>query len=206
MRIIHPKHITNPGDLDCSDYNSDHLVVEGIQLEDLNEVKLLGYTLVEEKKDLSGVDSVTFSGLNGDIDEEYLIETDITINSPGVAAFLLLLPNGVSSDQKTNSLLIYNGNLTRETTSNLVLSRTDWAESGHVQSKSTFFAKTGFVRVLTGKSLFVPSSTVDLSSRHDSGRWTNSTTLITSLVINTSPGTLSGTIRLWKKIPITGVV
>ena len=65
VRIVHNKTATKPGDLNCSDWNSDHEIAEPLELADIENLKLLGYTLVEEKILPSGSTSCVFDNLNG---------------------------------------------------------------------------------------------------------------------------------------------
>ncbi len=63
MPINHAKEASIDNKFGITDLNADHKIT-----------KMLGYELVEEKILPAGTTSCTFSNLDGDTDEEYLLE------------------------------------------------------------------------------------------------------------------------------------
>lgn len=164
--------------------------------------KLLGYELVEEKKDFSGVSNVTFDGLNGDEDIEYLFEYILSVANGKPDPMLFIRPNSISSG--------YNSQLTRNwlNTGNALYNTTLLLLSTHGIKGATIYqygnvkiyAKTGLPRLSIGEGVSI-SSTESMTLR-SGGVLIDSVTNITSFLFGIESSTFSGTIRLWKKIPI----
>ncbi len=206
VRIKHSKTATAPGDLNCSDWNSDHEIAEPLELADVENLKLLGYTLVEEKKDLSGVSSVVFDNLNGDEDVKYLIEGNIAITANSADRYLSLIPNGIITNQSNKyfssyvDTSAYMESIVNRGGSILYLTQCGWSLNSYNRFVAEFFAKTGFPRLLkTRSSVFV--SSVRYMDQYVDSYWNDLVTLITSLTLSiTSGSSFSGDVRLWKVI------
>jgi len=189
--ITHKKVSSEVSPVNCGDWNANHDIKN-----------LMGYILVEERVLPAGTTSTTFSNLDGDTDEEYLIETDIIMARTGVYTNLILRPNG-----DTNST--YNG-VVAETLNNvnsainaafIWIASTGNSQDGSVNGECKLYAKSGKIRHVIGE--FVCSRGTYLSNDRLAGNWSNTTDNITSIVLLASDsGSFSGTIRLWKKIPV----
>lgn len=166
--------------------------------------KLLGYELVEEKSVPAGSTQIVFTSLNGDEDEEYLLEGFIVLTSN--ASSLCLYPN---SDTAANyvGVVFYGLNPSSTGASNtntLRLGQINNTVITQLRFTASFYPKSGFLRqfeshcshALAGRSLIT----------HNAGHWTNIVDTVNSLLIKLdgASGSFQGKIRLWKKIPLDG--
>lgn len=165
-------------------------------------VKLLGYELVEEKVLPAGTTTCTFSGLNGDEDEEYLIEFTGTVVTSSGDTIVSVKPN---NDVGSNYLAIHHGAYRgnshfSEDYSVLALGSTHYQVTSICKSKTFISAKSGVNRFFS--SNIQRHNLGKLLDSICSGVWLNSVDNIISLVIASSSGSFNGNIRLWKKIPL----
>lgn len=165
-------------------------------------VKLLGYELVEEKNCEPGTTSYTFTGLNGNIDKEYLIETDLLISSGGVSRKISLLINGSSSNFAETTHVASDSAASFENNSIIMLGRSGFNLDCYTWNEHTIKAVSGSIRRINGDYHFVSTN---LSKRYVSkgtGYWNDTSSNITSIGCEIDGGSFSGNIRLWKKLPL----
>lgn len=157
--------------------------------------------LIEEKTLPAGTTSVTFSGLDGDSDKEYLCEFNLIIVLGNGGAGLIWKPNNSSSNQDAVQHRYHStwdgysgGNVSR-----LVYQGTT-GDTVYCSGYFIFNAKTGSIRTWRGHSTsYISSPTLGHSN---SGVWTDTGTNLTSIVILPDVGTFSGTIRLYKMVDL----
>jgi hypothetical protein len=190
MEIRHKTISTPDNQIDGDDWNDKHNVTP----------MLLGYELVEEKVLPAGTTSCVFDGLNGDVDEEYLIESsNVTTVAPGSADYSLrVLPNGVITEQKLVLSRARQDQIFKwtDTVFSVMISSYNQQFVGRFTAK--IFCKTGGYRYVKGESFVISSGYYD--NQNFAGYWSNTTNNITNLTVNISGGSFSGTIRLWKRI------
>lgn len=155
------------------------------------------YTLVESKSISVATGSVTFSSLNGDVDETYLIVGHIYTSggSPD------LRPNGLSTNQNfTAHAQWVDGTEDRATGSTMRFTRGGGTSVAHGWV-AKLSAATGRARVMTSIS-FEQRGTAGEGYMQSAGNtgsvWTDTTTNITSLDVAVSSGTMTGRISLYK--------
>lgn len=167
-------------------------------------VKLLGYELVKEEKITTGQSSVTFTGLAGNTDKEYLLEFKLKQSVTGTNAVLYVQLNSISTG--------YYGEVTRW-----------WGGNGDVVNYTTVF---GIVRHGSNGQALYQNGKVEIDAEVDGdfprfydgscvsksptetvkgicgGTLDESVTEVTSIKLGTDQGTFIGTVRLWKKLPL----
>ncbi|MDY9922802.1 hypothetical protein [Methanobacterium sp.] len=165
-------------------------------------VKLLGYELVEEKSITSGQSSITFNGLNGDVDEEYLLEYKITQAVTGTNSVVYIQLNSNSSG--------YYSEVTRwwGTSGDAVNYADRFGLTRHGANGQTLYQK-GKVEldVKSGLPRFCDASGVSKSPTETvkhiaGGTWGDTSANVTDLIFGVSVGLFTGKLRLWKKLPI----
>ncbi len=192
MPINHPE-IPEGELIDGDDYASSHVITN-----------MLGYELVEEKDLPAGTTTCVFTGLDGDVDEEYLLEGQITTAS----ALNPEISMRINDDSGNNYIRTgfyqddaeFHGEHT--TTSSFRLSIVPTTSITHHVFTAKVLAKTGFMRCIDLKSVGDNTSTTKRMTIN-LGKWTNTVDNIISITCLCST-TFSGKIRLWKKIPIDG--
>lgn len=158
------------------------------------------------KLTFSAATSATFSGLNGDYDDRYLIEFrgDIT----GVVdKTILVRPNGDSganykavehefSEQGTTAAQYANS---RDSKNGLPLCRTGWSHNGFLWGKGVLDAKTGKNRLWRSWASGLDTSDPTKAMRFDNGGvWKNTASLITSLVLDFESASVTGELWLYR--------
>lgn len=182
---------SNP--LQCAYYNKDHKIVN-----------MLGYELIEERPVPAGSSEVVFTGLNGNEDDEYYIETELQQSAGGD---IYLQPNADVSNGLVNARFIYdfsgapqNGSWS---STHLVLSTCGWSEPGYTNVKAFFKAKSSTFRVYNSECH--NKTTNHYQNCIISGHYNSLSSNITSLVIKPISGvTISGVVRLYRRIPLNG--
>lgn len=191
MEIRHKTVSTPDNQVDGDSWNDKH-----------NMTPLLhGYEFVEEIVASAGSTSVIFSGLDGDTDEEYLLEFIGSVATSSGDTILALRPN---NDISASYLAIHHGAYRggghfSEDYSVLTLGSTHYQVTSICKSETFISAKSGMNRFFTSHILRQnPNKFLDSIC---SGVWLNTADNITSLTINgTITGSFSGTFRLWKRI------
>lgn len=148
-----------------------------------------GLILVEKQTITSAQTDVTFSGLDGDTDEVYLLIGRIVIPSAGSAPIFTWQPNGITTNQSCQWGYV-GGILASGSASNLTLS--DQSSPGSFTTfEVTIHAKknpnsVAARRVYTGMFFARYSSDTISSPAFVGGQWAETSTNITSLVIHSS--------------------
>ena len=155
---------------------------------------------------VSDASSITFSGLDGDVDKIYKI---IMIGRFATAAAnrnVRLGPNGgFGTAGFRNVCFRYwesNGstdyNISVRNYGGLTMGFTDWGADGDILIEGTLYAATGRARVYHGTHTYYNSAAGadrELAGDH-SGWWSDTTTTITSLSIDFNGGTFTGSVIL----------
>jgi len=189
--ITHKKVSSEVSPVNCGDWNANH------------EIKnLMGYILIEERVLPAGTTSTTFSNLDGDTDEEYLIEFNVLISNPSFPYNLYLLPNGLSTNLRSVIGYFYStpgtGNKAYTDKVPLAYDNTS-ANPLYVRGRCTV------ENLPNGYKSFIGESSIDSSAEVNRGIFSSllsNTTNLTSITCTGTSGSFSGTIRLWKKIPV----
>jgi len=189
--ITHKKVSSEVSPVNCGDWNANHDIKN-----------LMGYILIEERVLPAGTTSTTFSGLDGDIDEEYLIEGNIDLIPVSAASFVYLRPNGISSGYKGSRYGSYSGTTavgTADITAGLLLTFSPVVEACYCCINSVLKCNPGRYKLLHSRDTVYGATrtggSISNSALPSSENFDN-------LVIVCSTGSFSGTIRLWKKIPV----
>jgi hypothetical protein len=200
--ITHNHEATPIDKVGCAEWNDEHKIVN-----------MFGYELVEQKDLPAGTTTSTFSGLDGNVDEEYLLETDVNIvGSVGAESEILLRPNNhTAGDAAGNHYSQFEGELYTLAESSarwpnvrayIVVATTVGSVATQCKSNIKIYPPTGKNRL--GMGQMVAETTTYLTSLNTNFSWRNTSENITSLVIIISKQSFSGTIRLWRRIPING--
>lgn len=175
-------------------------------IDDLNakhkSFNLLGYELVEEKKDLSGVSSVTFSGLNGDEDIEYLLEVNGLMLNGATDNQLYIVPNSANSGLHSIVSRSYGSGTDSTYYTRMSLLRCGFSKNNNVTLKCYIPSKSGRIRI--GRCVF-SSVAYDITGIIDGNStivFANSVDVINSLSVLCLNNSFSGDMLLWKKIPL----
>lgn len=213
FEITHPDILSPTNKLDDKIYAKKHNFSGQLPLENLPDAIqsivdqlggkiLLGYELVEEKNLPAGTTTYTFDGLDGDVDDEYLIEFNITSTITKNDKVFGILPNGITTNLVTNIFRVWEGGTGRMSVNTLlgVINHGNVGQTLYQSGEMKLFAKTGKPR--GGYSHVVSLSPSDTMNGMSSFRWNDSVTKITNLVFLHEGGSFSGTVRLWKKIQL----
>lgn len=202
IEITHQEKPTTQDKIDDEDYMLPHHI-EGV-LPDYTGLsgKTIQVPLLIEEKTVSDVSEVVFSNLNGDVDEGYILVSDLIL-SPGTPEQQIYLKfNGDgTANNYTNNIL--NFATTYGTSVNWSSPYCIMTRSYKSGSTVKSYSKTD-IRTKTGHYRFYYSR-FNLSSPVNgwcSVRWNNLVDNITSLVISSSIRTFSGVLRLYKIIHI----
>lgn len=159
-----------------------------------------------QRKALSAATSVTFSGLNGNFDERYLIEFRVDITA-AADKFLLLRPNndtggnykcldqemvesGTSPSTQTQS---------RDAKNALVLGHNGWSHNGWLWTMGELDAKAGKNRLFWARAMMLDTTdTTRMMHILYGGVWKNTADNITSLVIDFESASLTGDARIYR--------
>lgn len=191
MPIKHKKIPTTEDKVTLEDWTDPH---------DITNIGGL-WELVEKKTIAPGGTSCTFSNLDGDSDKEYLCEFNLIIVLGNGGTGLIWKPNNSSSNQDAVQHRYHStwegssgGNVSR-----LVYQGTT-GDTVYCSGYFIFNAKTGGCRTWRGCSTsYISGPTL---GHNNNGVWTDTETNLTSIVILPDVGTFSGTIALYKKIPL----
>lgn len=189
--ITHKKVASEVNPVNCGDWNNNHDIVN-----------LSGYVLVEEKILPAGSTILTFSGLDGDTDEEYLIEYDL---NSGDGKSQLLYPNNDTGANYAG--MVSYGWRGGVGAGNLTVPQIDFFENQATTSCKGICivnTKSGKYRLINcNYVIYGPYSSLPVE-QHRIIQWKNTIDNITSIVIahQDADHGFSGTIRLWKRIPV----
>jgi hypothetical protein len=150
--------------------------------------------------------SITFSGLNGDVDKIYELRLFGRMGTAGTNKNIRLGPNKIfdTSGFRNITHRFYevgnkgNSDLDIRNNGGLTLGFTDWNADGDIFIMARFYAATGKSRALEATHLYTNSASgADRELRGDHiGWWSDIKTNITSLVIDFNGGTFTGTALL----------
>ena len=175
MVIKHNKIVSSHNRLKASDYNANHLVTN-----------LASYELIEEKEITSSSGPFIFDGLDGDNDFEYYIEGEGHIVSTGGDGNMWINPNGDT------------GNVSAIGWSNTTGGSNAWGR-GIMFGEMTIKASTGKARLSKGTRQVYVSGAGHVTGIFG-GVWKNTTSNITGFNVSVSTGSVTGTIKLYKKV------
>lgn len=155
---------------------------------------------------VSGATSVTFSGLNGDIDRIYQITMIGRFATAAANRNVRLGPNNNFSTAGFRNAVnrhwevagVVGHNIEIRNNGGITMGFTDWNADGDILIEGTLNAATGRARAYQGAHTYFNSAAGadrQLQGQH-AGWWNDSTTNITSLVIDFNGGTFTGTVIL----------
>jgi hypothetical protein len=158
--------------------------------------------LIEEKNITETITSTTFEGLNGDLDEEYLLESDIYMNPASGEHDIVVNING-NSDNQGYIRSWWGSSGGGSSGSGLAFGNDIGGGGGHIKSKITLNAKTGIKRKFFAETQ-QDADTGSIFNVGYLGRWNDTTTNITSLTIQHVAGGngFIGKIRLYKMVDL----
>jgi len=196
MALVVTHNSTADGDplIDGDDWNANHTLTGGGTFRIPKHI---------ETKTLSSDSTTTFSDLDGDSDLEYFLVADVSLTRQNKTySNLQIKPNNQTTNQNGTARETVGSNATVTIADpSIWIGSTSGSETARVNSETYIYAKTGGNRnfyskwVRTGASLTAITSLV--------GRWTDTSTNITSLVIApTDGGTITGTIKLYKMVDL----
>lgn len=142
-------------------------------------------TLIEKKTITTGTTTVTFSSLDGDADEVYLLIGRIK-NGTGSDSDYFLRPNGISTNQETTELAWFPFSTVVGVNANLILL---FLEASNIGSYTmTFHAKrssnsVAMSRLFTGQFTEHDVAGVSAVGEMTAGFWNETSTNVTSLDI-----------------------
>jgi RNase P/RNase MRP subunit p29 len=168
---------------------------------DISGIK--GWELIEEKNITVAVNTTTFSNLNGNEDEEYLLELDVIIYASGSDGEIKLLPNNQSTNLASTLTFSSNYNTTVQALSYsyIRIGGAFWGKESDSWSTFRIKAKDGQKRKIDGQLNMVNSDLSHRSVENTMGYWTDISANIISLVLSCN-FTFKGNIKLYKKIPL----
>lgn len=164
-------------------------------------IATLGLQLIERKELSASASVLTFSGLNGDVDEVYVI-VGRAIMTAGSVVEIVLRPNGITTGQASSFIQVSAaGAVTGGVTTNLRL--TVASPSNHVAFWSTFWARSTVQAVGLQRMLLSKGSDDQVVMQTIAGRWTDTAINITSLDVLRLPGAggdfgIGSTVALYK--------
>jgi len=188
MPVQHNHYADPTNKVGCDQWNEEHKIVN-----------MLGYELVEEKILPAGTTSCVFDGLNGDVDEEYLIVCDILIAGTSDRTMFVIPDTGVGSE-----FVGYSHAAGGQVSVNGVGFPLVPPSGGRMYQyvELRIFAKSGKFRHSYGFRNGWATDGSWLMGEQIHGLWKNSTSLIGALTVGISiGGSFSGLIKLYKKIP-----
>lgn len=191
MQIKHEKIPTTDDKVGLDDWVADH-IVSGFPDGTFQMPKLI------EKKTLSSGSSITtFSGLNGNSSEKYLIEIDLIVTASGGEPVLHCRPNNDNGNNYSNKvarLLTSWGVGNNWSDPDSVMGAMGATANDRMVIRSVATVKSGARRIFSNRCdtihalMFVTMF------------WNNTTDNITSLVFFMNNGTFEGTIRLYELV------
>lgn len=192
MTIKHLKEPTETDKVGKEDWESDHKITN-----------LYGWELVEEKTLSAGTTTCTFSGLNGDVDGEYLLEYDILISGGGDYPVHLRFNSDDGANYWSTVLQYYASTGSITNFAYLRSGAPGWNEISRVHSKIYIHPTTGIKRRIRGEFEMLPASTDNMAWNQVWGYWKNTVDNITQIRLIPITATISGVARLYKKISLS---
>lgn len=180
--------------IDGDDWNANHTLTGGgtFQIPQL----------IESKTGISAQSSVTFSSLNGDSDEVYLIRYGVTLSNQDTA--FCLQPNNSSTGLKSATIQMYTSGAVGGTYDTTIWLGTSYAtNTALIQGDVLLNAKSGTYRGGFCKSNTIGSGGSHPVQNNTNFQWSDTSTNITSLVFLPNAGTVSGWIKLYKMVDLT---
>lgn len=155
-----------------------------------------------ETKTITGVNETVFSNLNGDIDEIYFLTFNLsyTLGAGGVG--ICFLPNNLNTNLRSSAMrnFITSHDTVSQTSGLMLVNQGGNGDTVVCRGNFTIYAKTGVVRLYNGQS--VSDKSTETINQTIAGRWNETSTNITSLVITPLAGTISGVVKLYKMVDI----
>jgi len=153
-----------------------------------------------QSQTVTNTPSVIFSNLNGDEDEEYVIEAKLIGNS---CTKLTLVPNPITIGGRSFYIRDVYGGVSGGAVDELRLAYLEWTATGtYINITASLVAKTGRWRYFKTKSFWEYLAQGNAVSHSADVYIKDTTTNITSLTINGN-GNFSGTIKLYKMVDVT---
>lgn len=149
---------------------------------------------------------VTISTLDGDADEQYIIEMIGRITGQGgVNRNLLVIPNGASITVNNEDNFGHQNSAgsAHFDIAGFILARSEWSGADfRFIALMKLYAKTGLNRMSMGDMMSMTDANAE-ARKSFGGYWADSTTNITSLVIQIGAGspTITGRLIVYKQVP-----
>lgn len=189
MQITHKKIPTTLDKVGLNDWTDDH-DISGLE----------GWELIEQKNLDPGTTTTTFSGLDGNVDKEYLITYELYITATGDNRYIKVKPNNISTNQKTSRGYSFRFGASYQIHDHIWLTSNGWSKSGYCFGRQRIRSSTGWMRVFQGVDSFTASDFSEYVNIYYTAWWKEMDTNITSLVVDITADSFKGKIRLYKKI------
>lgn len=192
MPVSH-NHVSTPTEkVGCPEWNDNHKVVN-----------LTGYELIETKTLNAGSGTVEWTGLSGNVDDEYFLDVIDVVGSGTGERVMVYFNEDLTVDNYYHLNMLYNSNATGRDASSTGFSVAEGVEGtpGISNSSWRIRAKSGKYRVITGDFFSYSPSIGKAHAWVSNYVWKNSVEEITKIRAVYS-NVVSGTIRLWRRIPI----
>jgi len=204
LEITHPEKPTEIDKIDDNDYMLPH-AINGV-LPDFSSfpgMKARIPILIEEKN-LVNQGSFSFSNLNGDVDIEYLFSYHLFLDNTNSSydSLVYLNPNGLNTNSESNRGYHAGTGHGSQLYNRLLLAQGGWGRDSDVFGELNFYAKTGRIRISYAIDGLVTTDLSNRSIQYSVGRWSNTSTNITSFQIEPVYCLLNGTIKLYKLVDI----
>ena len=200
MQIKHTKTASPENKVNCEDWNSDHQIVEGVSISDLANLGVIGYVPITDEINISNVSSYSFDNLNGNNDKGYFLEATLVMSATSGDQFIKLQPNGADTNCESERHF-YGSSNNYQGFNYFYIGNNGGGVEYKIRIMAYLDASTGDVRFLHGKNIgYQVSNRANRWTIDFGGEWVDTTTNITSLKIQTTAGTLTGKMRLYKKI------
>ena len=195
LEITHPEKPTEQDKIDDEDYMLPHHI-DGVLPQSNMDISGIEKLELIEHKTPSAQSSVTFENLNGDTDEKYLLILDLGFDT--ASNVLTLKPNNIATDQKTSLIRVYYSSSSRTNASDIRIGTSDSNKANRCRSKTLILAKTGnYRRFETNINIYGVGNTTPINM-WGWCQWSDTTTNITSLVVDVDVGTFTGDIYLYR--------
>ena len=195
LEITHPEKPTEQDKIDDEDYMLPHHI-DGVLPQSNMDISGIEKLELIEHKTPSAQSSVTFENLNGDTDEKYLLILDLGFDT--ASNVLTLKPNNIATDQKTSLYYVYTSNHGNSNSPNIRIGSSDNNKANRCRSKTLILAKTGnYRRFETNINIYGVGNTTPINM-WGWCQWSDTTTNITSLVVDVDVGTFTGDIYLYR--------
>lgn len=142
----------------------------------------------------SAVSSVTFSGLNGDVDKNYAIVSFVKITAASGQKFIVFKPNGLTTNLSTTRYQAIANSHAASLLSSTLAVLTEGYNGTESSSRTDINARTGGLRhfCTNSSTYYITSASTAVNTLYRNlGIWLQSSTNITSLVIASSDGSSS---------------